>query len=360
MGVWDVMGHNAEAFLNAITTNDVTTLAPGESHYSYLLGIDGSPLDDIYVYRLGEQHFMVVVNASNNDKDWAWVTAILQGQVLIDPHRPGATAVLDPSGVVIRDLRDAASGEDQRVDIALQGPKSKDILLSLTGLDEDKKRIGALAWSGVTRATLNGFDLIISRTGYTGERTAYELFVHPDQAPELFKLLLDSGATPCGLASRDSLRIEAGLPLYGHELGSVNGYQFTPGDAGFASYVKLWKPFFVGKSGYLVRETVRDSVVTRFRMNNKGVRQPQPGDPILDVRGRVIGTVTSCSIDSEGYLLGQAYLKEDSAEEGVPLLIYSNVAKSKPGKPLSELKPGDKATIPDTATVLTRFPAKKK
>ncbi len=357
MGVWEVSGAAGEEFLNELTTNDVSTLAPGESHYSYLLGIDGVPLDDIYVYRLEAAKFMIVVNAGNNAKDWAWITAVHAGRVQIDPDRLGATLLAHPEQVILRDLRDPATGADRRVDVALQGPKSRDMLLSLHGSDADRAKIKALAWGGVTHVTLGGYDLIVSRTGYTGERVAFELFIHPDHAPALFRDLISSGATPCGLASRDSTRIEAGLPLYGHELGSESDY--TPGDAGFASYVKLWKPFFIGKRAYLDREAQRDSVVARFRMDARGVKPPQPHDPVLDKRGRVVGVVTSCSLSSDGYQLGQAYLKTEVAEEGTPLLIFSGAARIKDGKALVDLRPGDKATIPDAATVLSRFPKKK-
>src|SRR5581483_7161324 len=322
MGVWEVSGPASEGFLNALTTNDISTLAPGEAHYSYLLGTDGTPLDDIYVYRLEREKFMIVVNASNNDKDWAWASAVRNGQVQIDPDRPGARLLEHPEHVTLRDLRDPSSGADRRVDVALQGPKSRDILLSLHGSDADKARIRDMAWSTVTRATLGGHDLIVARTGYTGERVAFELFVHPDEAATLFNTLIESGAKPCGLASRDSTRTEAGLPLYGHELGGPMA--LTPGDAGFASYVKLWKPFFIGKKAYIAREQRRDAVVTRFRMDNRGVRPPQNGDPIVDRRGRVIGIVTSCSIDSEGFQTGQAYLKEEFAVEGTPVFVFTD------------------------------------
>lgn len=354
MGVWEISGPESEAFLNAVTTNDVTTLTPGQAHYSYLLDIDGTPFDDIYVYRPEANKFMIVVNASNNDKDWAWVNAVRDGTVLIDPAHPGARILAHPENVTLRDLRDPANGRDCRVDLALQGPKSRDILLSLSGSDADKAKVKALQWSTITHVKLGGHDLIVSRTGYTGERIAFELFVHPDEAPKLFKTLVEAGATPCGLAARDSTRTEAGLPLYGHELGG--SMALTPGDAGFASYVKLWKPFFVGKSAYLAREQQRDAVVTRFRLDNKGVRPPQSGMPVVDRRGRVVGIVTSCSIDSEGYQTGQAYLKLEVAVEGTPILIASNVGTTSK----TPLAIGDKVAVPDAATVLSHFPVKSK
>ena len=353
MGVWDIKGRGAEAFLNAVTANDVEALDVGRAHYSYLLGVDGIPVDDIFVYRLAQDHFMLVVNAANDDKDWAWVNGILNADVMIDPQNPGAAAP-GRHDVALRNLRDPAVGQDMRVDLALQGPRSRDVLLSLHASDQDRASIRGLPWAGIAHVTLNGYDVIVTRTGYTGERVAFELFIHPEQAPAFFRDLVEGGATPCGLAARDSTRTEAGLPLYGHELAGPLG--LGPADAGFGSYVKTWKPFFVGKQAFLAHEARRDAMVTRFRMDSKGVRPPQQGDPVVDRRGRVIGVVTSCSIDSEGYQLGQAYLKSDYLEEGTPIAIFTASARTKLSKPFGELTLGDKAPVPDPATVLSRFP----
>ncbi len=353
MGSFDFSGPGAEAFLNAVTANDVTALKPGNAHYSYLLGVDGIPIDDIFIYRLADDYFLMVVNASNNDKDWAWINALQCGNVQADSARPWIT-LPGRDDVVIRDLRDPALGAERRVDIALQGPASRDILLSLSGDAEDKARVKALPWASVTRAVLGGYDLIVARTGYTGERVAFEIFVDPDRAPALFQELLDAGATPIGLAARDSLRTEAGLPLYGHELAGDLG--LNPADAGFGSYVKTWKPFFVGRAPFLQHERVRDAVVTRFRMDAKGVRAPHSGDPLVDGRGRVVGAVTSCSIDSEGYSLGQAYIKLTHADEGTPLLVFAGSDKLDLKKPFGALAIGDKTIVPSPATVLSRFP----
>jgi len=355
MGVWDVRGRAALHFLDRLTTNDVRTLKVGDAQYSYLLGIDGVPLDDIYLYRLAEDHFMLVVNASNNDKDWAWANAVLCGEVQIDPSRPMARLLDDPSQVTLRDLRDPKHGEACRVDIALQGQASLGILQRMAHSEADKRRLANMAWSTVAPFKLGAFDLIVSRTGYTGERVAFELFVHPQQAAALFETLVEAGAQPCGLASRDSTRIEAGLPLYGHELGGLHA--FTPSDAGFASYVKLWKPFFIGKLAYLERERKREAIIVRFRMLHKGVRPPQAGAAVLDRRGNVIGMVTSCSIDSEGYQCGQAYVKEAFSAPETPLLIL-NIGKAMTLPTSVAL--GDRLPVPDAAVVLPRFLAKKK
>ena len=351
MGVWDVQGRNTESFLDVITANDVQRLSVGDSHYTFFLDETGIPLDDLLIYRLANDHFFVVVNASNNDKNWAWVNAVLNGEVRLSPELPQLK--VDFGDVQLRDLRAETSGADRRVDIALQGPKSKDILLQLGGSDTDLAKIKSMKWAAITQVNLGGFDLIVSRTGYTGERIAYEVFPHPDEAVALFKKLIELGATPCGLASRDSLRIEAGLPLYGHELeGTLN---MTPADAGMESYVKLYKPFFVGKSGFIKREMKRDAQISRFTMDNKGARPAHQGDPVVDSRGRVVGIVTSCSVDSEGNQLGQVYLKIGNRSIGNQLAVFAGSGRSK-ATSLSNLSIGDKTPMPEPITILRRFP----
>jgi glycine hydroxymethyltransferase len=186
---------------------------------------------------------------------------------------------------------------------------------------------------------------------------AFELFVHPNKAAALFKALLKVGETyglkPCGLGSRDSLRTEAGLPLYGHEMGGQLNLGVS--EAGFGPYVKIYKPWFIGRSAFLAREKDRQGVVVRFQFPEKGVRVAHLGDPVLDKRGKVIGTVTSCAIDQEGTLTGQAYVEIKYAEENISIYIYQG-APDKAGKAPAELKPGDKCTLPTSAVVIRRFP----
>lgn len=359
MGVLEVSGPNATTFLNYLTTNDVNMLKVGQSQYSYLLFPNSEVVDDLFIYRRGPENFMLVVNASNNDKDWAWINAVNQGDVLIDENRPWSK-ILHPA--TLRDLRDPKWGADCRVDIALQGPRSTDILLSICGDPSLAERIKALEWAQLTEGSLSGYDIIISRTGYTGERVAYELFVHPEQSPAFWQTLLDAGKVygliPCGLASRDSTRTEAGLPLYGHELaGPLN---LSPAEAGFDSYVKLWKPFFIGRYAYINRRNNRDKVVIRFRMDEKGVRRPELGDPVLDRRGKIIGTVTSCAIDANGYLLGQAVVPTGMSTPGTSILIYQLGGGTRTMRFPAEMNEGSRLPIPDRATILTRFPVKNK
>ncbi len=357
MGCWDIQGPEAAPFLNLIMVNDVSTLEVGESQYSALFDVDGIPLDDLLVYRMAEEHYLVVVNASNNDKDWAWVNAILRGEVLIDPNRPWVK--WEGQGLSLRDLRDPAAGADMRAELALQGPKSTEILLALGGSDADKRKVKTLPWAGICRATLGDFDIIISRTGYTGERAAYELFVHPDRLVDFWKALLEVGAPlglkPCGLASRDSLRTEAGLPLYGHEMaGPLN---LTMADAGFHTYIKTYKPFFVGREAYITREAKRKACVLRFQVPEKGQPMPQQLDRLVDERGKVVGYVTSCAIDTEGMLLGQAYVNLEYHKEGTQLAIL--VTPRRTPKPNSDLKLGERTQLPVPVIVLSRFPKRK-
>jgi glycine hydroxymethyltransferase len=355
MGVYWVDGPQACAFLDGVVTNDVSSLEVGESLYAQFLEPDGSVLDDTMVYRVRGQDYLVVVNASNDDKDRTWLTAVRAGEVRVDSERPWALA--PGRGCTLRNLRDPAQGEAMRVDIALQGPRSLDILLMLEGDAATKARLKVMPWAGIMEARLGGFDLIISRTGYTGERVAYELFIHPQKSVELWNTLLKLGSPvglkPVGLGARDSLRTEAGLPLYGHEMAGPLG--LTVGDSGFGSYVKTHKPWFIGRQAFLEQEKRRQGEVVRFRFDEKGVRMAHSGDPVVDRRGRVVGKVTSCAVDREGYLLGQAYIERKLAQEGAAIAVFQSASKER-GKAPAELSAGDRVAVPTPATVLSRFP----
>jgi len=356
MGVYQAEGPDAAVFLDSVVGNDIGGLAVGESCYTHLLDQDSNVIDDLLVYRRGAETYLVVVNASNDDKDWAWLNAVREGKVLVERTRPAGRAF--GRQVVLRNLRDPQAGSDMRVDIALQGPKSRDILLALGADAANRAKVMALGRTQLCDAVVGGFDLVVSRTGYTGERMAFELFVHPERLAELFKALIQTGAPfglkPCGLGARDSLRIEAGLPLYGHEMGGA--LNLGVAEAGFGAYVKTYKPWFVGRGAYVERERKRSGVVARFRFAEKGVRMAHQDDPVLDKRGRVVGVVTSCSVDKEGFLTGQAFLELKSAEEGTPLFIYQGAARDKTGVVPAELKPGAKASLPTAAVVVSRFP----
>jgi len=356
MGVYQAEGPDAASFLDSVCGNDIAGLKIGESVYTQFLDPDANVIDDTLIYRRDAEHYLVVVNASNDDKDWAWLNAVREGKVLVDRSRPWAKAF--GRDLILRNLRDPKAGADMRVDIALQGPKSREILLAL-GVDAPtRKRIMALKRTELCEAKVGEFDLVVSRTGYTGERMAFELFVHPDQAPALWDRLMEVGTPlgmkPCGLGARDSLRTEAGLPLYGLEMGAH--FDLGVAEAGFGSYVKTYKPWFIGREAYLKREQTRKGVVARFKLVEKG-RKAHPGDPVLNQRGQVIGWVTSCAIDSEGMWTGQAFVEKGTAVDGTSISVYLDAGKSKAaGKAISELKSGDRVALPAAGVILSRFP----
>jgi len=354
MGVYQVEGKDSSIFLDSVCGNDIAQLEVGESCYTHFLDTESNVIDDLMVYRRGQEKYLVVVNASNDDKDWAWLNAVHQGKVLVDPTFPAAKAF--GRNVLLRNLRDPKEGADMRVDIALQGPKSRDILLSLGCDAPTRKRIMALKRTQLCDAIVGGFDIVVSRTGYTGEKMAFELFVHPDQSVAFWNALMEAGIPvgmkPCGLGARDSLRTEAGLPLYGHEMGG--DLNLGVAEAGFGSYVKTYKPWFVGRDAFIAREQKRKTEVIRFRFTETGVRMAHHGDPVLDQKGRVIGVVTSCAADREGYLTGQACLEKKSTAEGTLIYIFQGSPKTI-GKAPAELITGDRITLPTLAVIVSRF-----
>lgn len=215
MGELHVSGPAALAWLNSVTTNDVSRLRPGRAHYSLLLDEEACIIDDILVYCVDEEHYLVVVNAGNTEKDRNW----LESRLL-----PGVT------------LEDSSQVTSL---VALQGPLSQEILQPLcSGPLAELRRFGFAA------GQVAGIDCVVSRTGYTGE-DGFELFTQGDVGA-LWDALLEAGAgrvKPCGLGARDVLRIEAGNVLYGHEIWE----EVNPLSAGLMWTVKLDKGEFVGK-----------------------------------------------------------------------------------------------------------------
>ena len=356
MGVYQAEGPDAALFLDTVCANDISALEVGESCYTQFLTPNADVIDDLLVYHRREDIYLVVVNASNDDKDWAWLNAVKNGTVKIDNQKAWAEAP-GKNQFKLRNLRDPKEGPDMRVDIALQGKKSRDILLALGCDEETKKRIKALKLTELCEAVVGGFDLVVSRTGYTGEKMAFELFVHPDQAPAMWKALMEAGEPlglkPCGLGARDSLRTEAGLPLYGHEMGG--NLNLGAAEAGFGTFVKIYKPWFIGRDAYLDKLKKQKSTVIRFRFNETGFRMAHLGDPVIDKKGKVIGVVTSCAIDMDGYLTGQAYVEDRAAEEGAQIAIYQG-APASIGKTPNELSTGDRVKLSTMASIISRFP----
>jgi glycine hydroxymethyltransferase len=355
MGVLQVEGHDAAAFLDSVVANDVSYMSVGESCYTHFLDADANVIDDLIIYKRGREKLLMVVNAANADKDWAWLTAVRNGQVLVDNQRPWAKVF--GREATLKNLKDPKEGNEMRIDIALQGPKARQILIKMARGAKTRSIIRYLKRTHICELKLADFDVILSRTGYTGEKFSYEIFIHPARADEFFNAILEAGREygikPCGLGARDSLRTEAGLPLYGHEMGGE--LNLGVAEAGFGQYVKTYKPWFIGREAFLAKEKERKGELVRFRFDEKGVRMAHLGDPVVDWRGRVVGHVTSCAIDLDGFLTGQAFVEAKSASKGTIIYIYQGAPKDS-GKILGALKVGERVILPSPAHIVRRFP----
>lgn len=356
MGVFAVEGEHAGEFLDLVTTANASRLPNGRAAYTYLLDPTGHPLDDLIIYRLERERFLAVVNAANTEKNWVWLNGVNERQYEIEPDDPWATT---PVQVTLRDLKASEQGDQQRLDLALQGPRSRAVLARLAPDDESRRRLRRMRAFDVRTFTLAGIPMEVAHTGYTGERVGFELLVHPDAANDLWQAILDAGfddgVRPAGLGSRDSTRTEAGLPLYGHELGGE--LDLTPGDAGFGGFVKLYKPFFIGRSGFIAREKRRTSQIVRFAITDERVPIAREGDPVVEVRGGWVGIVTSAALDTNQRQVGMAHVMQRVSEEGTPLRVFAGVSARRGGRATvpRELKRGGRYPLPANAVVIPRF-----
>lgn len=285
MGEIRVGGEGAEEFLQYLTPNDVARLAVGQAQYSGLLNPEGGYLDDLLVYRLDEREYLLVVNASNRERDLAWV----------EEHAP--------TGVVVEDRSDAYAL------LALQGPRAATILAGLTDLSLDEIR-----YYRFRRGQVAGRPCLVSRTGYTGE-DGFELYLGPEDAGEVWDAILTAGEPagllPAGLGARDTLRTEAGLALYGHELDEAT----TPYEAGLGWVVKLDKEEFIGRDALVAeRQAGPRRQLLGFTVEGRGIARD--GHRLL-VDSTPAGHVTSGTYSptfEKG--LGMAFVTEAYAEVG--------------------------------------------
>jgi aminomethyltransferase len=267
MGEIDVRGADAIAFVNRLTSNDASKLVDGQAQYSALTTPDGTVIDDLLVYRFAADHLLLVVNAGTTDKDWEWIKS----------HHAGENV----------ELRNASAEYCQ---IALQGPDALAILQTLT-----KTVLSDIKYYHFVVGQVDGVESIISRTGYTGE-DGFEVYAEPDKAEQLWNKMLaagnygsDDGVLPCGLAARNTLRLEAGMCLYGHEITE----ETTLLEANLGWITKLNKGDFIGRQ--VLAKQKEDGLKRKligFEVTDRGIARDE--QDIL-VNGERVGRVTSGS-----------------------------------------------------------------
>jgi aminomethyltransferase len=294
MGELRVRGAGAEAFLQRITPNDVTKLAPGRAHYSGLLTDRGTYIDDLLIYRLAADDFLVVVNASNAERDFAWIAERVDSS--------GAAGEVDEVEVT--------NESDRYALIALQGPRAIEILTPLA-----TSGAAALKYYGFLQGEVAGKPALISRTGYTGE-DGVELYLAPEDAPDVWRRLLELGVKPAGLGARDTLRLEAAMALYGHEIDETT----TPFEAGLAWVVKLDKGEFLGREALRAQRAAgAPRKLVGFEVPGRGIAR-QGHTVLSEAGGAAVGTVTSGTWSPTfEKALGMAYVPVAMAAAGTPL-----------------------------------------
>lgn len=357
MGCYEVRGAGAGRFLDLVTTNYVGKLKDGDGQYSYTLAPDGHVLDDLIVYRRNAERFLVIVNASNAPKVEAWWRGVLAGTFALDATRPSVRCDVDVELVNLKDR--AAAGDEMRVDIAFQGPASLPTLLELCDDEASRTALRHLRKFGLCEVRMGGDHVLAARTGYTGEEIGFELYLHPDRLVKHWDAILAAGKArgvmATALGSRDSTRTEAGFPLYGHEL--AGEFDIGPHGAGYPSFVKFHKPFFIGRDALLQREAARTNKIYRARVTDPAARAVKPGDAVVDARGTYLGKVTSAVYAGVDQIV-LVWCSKDALKKGDRIGIFQlpRDHKKLPPEPAKDaLKSGDKVLLPVPAEITTRF-----
>ena len=296
MGEFLLTGDNALALIQKVTSNDASTLTIGRSQYSCLPNNDGGIVDDLIVYRMKENQYLLVVNASNIDKDWDWISS----------H--------NDLGVEMRNLSDDYSL------LAIQGPKAVEAMQSLTSVD-----LSAIAYYHFEVGDFAGFEnVIISATGYTGSG-GFEIYCKNDQVETIWNKAFEAGAAfgikPIGLAARDTLRLEMGFCLYGNDINDTT----SPLEAGLGWITKFTKDFVNSENLKKQKEAGVTRKLVGFEMQERSV--PRHDYEIVDATGTVIGVVTSGTMSPTlGIGIGLGYVTV--AHSAIDSDIYIRIRKN--------------------------------
>lgn len=258
MGEVRVKGPDAYKFVSHIFVNDVTGAPDGKIFYGMMCYENGGTVDDLLVYKVNDNEYFLVINASNIDKDYAWIVKNAEGfDVELENQSP-------------------YYGE-----VAVQGPKAEDTLVEVLGLE-----VRDLEFYTFKTFAIDGEEVIVSRTGYTGE-DGFEIYGSHDYTRKVWDKLMEAGVEPCGLGCRDTLRFEVGLPLYGDELSA----DITPLEASLSMFVKFEKPEFIGKEA-LAAQKAAGLKRRIIGIELEGNAIPRHGYPV-EADGKVIGEITT-------------------------------------------------------------------
>ncbi|MGA1397517.1 MAG: glycine cleavage system aminomethyltransferase GcvT [Schleiferiaceae bacterium] len=292
MGEFWVEGSEATAFLNSVTSNDVAKLTPGKIQYSCLPNATGGIVDDLLVYCASETKYMLVVNASNMAKDWAWLQQFAPKFDVAMSDASDATALM-----------------------AVQGPRAVAALQSLTDLD-----LAGMTYYTFGVGTFAGLpNVLVSATGYTGAG-GFEIYVPNEHAAKVWDAIMAAGASeglePIGLGARDTLRLEMGFCLYGNDIDD----ETSPIEAGLGWITKFTKEFTNSAALKAQKEQGVARKLVGFKLIDRGV--PRHGYPVVDESGQPVGVVTSGTMaPSLNEAIGMAYVPANSAAPGQTIWV---------------------------------------
>lgn len=290
MGEISIEGPDAAQLVQYVLSNDTNQLTLSKAQYTALCNENGGVIDDLVIYQLGETHYLLVVNAANVEKDYEW---IVQHSDYFDVNVNNVS--------------------DQYGQLALQGPNARQIIQD--NVSEDVSEMGMFEFK--QNVEIFGKTVILSQSGYTGE-DGFEIYCNSEDVVAIWDALLSKDVTPCGLGARDTLRLEAGLPLHGQDLSE----SITPYEGGIAFAAKpLIEEDFIGKA---VLKSQKENGAPRrtvgLRMIDKGI--PRTGYKIYDLDGQEIGEVTSgTQSPSTGYSIGMGIIQRDAFEMGKEVAI---------------------------------------